>query len=213
MVRTSVYALSLFLTAGWACGAADSASNRDNAADPSLGHYARATVGVKPIVTSAGSAALSQVKHSPEEWGQGAAGFGRRFASAFGTHIVKRGLQYPLAKLLHEELSYQPSNRQGFGPRLKYALLGVVVTHKTTTEDRTGNYAEISSAVGAGLISRLWQPASLRAAGHGFASAGFILAADAGMNVLREFWPEIRHPHSHGARNSQPSSSFRLNRL
>jgi hypothetical protein len=26
-----------------------------------------------------------------------------------------------------------------------------------------------------------------------------MLAGDAGYNVLREFWPEIRHPHSHEA--------------
>jgi len=24
-----------------------------------------------------------------------------------------------------------------------------------------------------------------------------MLGVDAGSNVLREFWPEIRHPHSH----------------
>jgi len=31
----------------------------------------------------------------------------------------------------------------------------------------------------------------------GFASGGITLGVDAGMHVIREFWPEIRHPHKH----------------
>lgn len=82
---------------------------------------------------------------------------------------------------------------------MKYALMGVVVTHKTDgNHRRTVNAGEISGAVGSGLISRLWQPASTRAVAAGFASAGITMGVDAGQNVVREFWPEIRHPHRHG---------------
>jgi len=45
------------------------------------------------------------------------------------------------------------------------------------------------------LISRAWQPARQHTLGSGLATAGIILGADAGSNVVREFWPEIRHPH------------------
>lgn len=72
-----------------------------------------------------------------------------------------------------------------------------MVTHKTTTEKPTLAVGEISGALGSGLISRLWQPASVGSVGSGFASGGITLAVDAGANVVREFWPEIRHPHSH----------------
>jgi hypothetical protein len=37
-----------------------------------------------------------------------------------------------------------------------------------------------------------WQPARLRTASGGIASAGVSLGADAGANLVREFWPEIR---------------------
>jgi hypothetical protein len=60
------------------------------------------------------------------------------------------------------------------------------------------NAGEISGAVGSGLISRLWQPASTRTLAAGFTSAGITLGVDAGQNVVREFWPEIRHPRRHG---------------
>jgi len=62
-------------------------------------------------------AAMNQATDTPSEWGQGGAGFGRRLASGLGKHIVHKAIQYPVSKLLHEELHYQRSNKQGFGPR------------------------------------------------------------------------------------------------
>ena len=142
-------------------------------------------------------AGLNQANNTPAEWGQGAAGFGKRFASSFSKHLVHKGIQYPVAKMFHEELSYRRSDKTGFGPRLKYALVGVVITHKTTTGKPTVAKGELSGAIGSGLISRLWQPASTRTVAAGFSSAGITLGVDAAGNVIREFWPEIRHPHSH----------------
>jgi hypothetical protein len=170
-----------------------------------LGGYTKHELGLRGFVMTGVGAAVNQANDTPHEWGQGAAGLARRFGSAFGKHIVHKAIQYPVAKLLHEELFYQRSNKQGFGPRLKAALVAVVVTRKTTTEQVTVNVAEISGAFGSGLISRLWQPASTRTISEGFESGGITLGVDAALNVIREFWPEIRHPHSHAALQSTPS--------
>jgi hypothetical protein len=97
----------------------------------------------------------------------------------------------------HEEIDYQPSGLTGVGPRTLYALESTVITHKTDTGKPTVASGEISGAVGAGLISRLWQPAAAKTLAKGFASGGIILGVDAGSHVVREFWPEIRHPKSH----------------
>ena len=151
-------------------------------------------------------AAVTQGTNTPSEWGQGAVGFAKRFGSAMGKRIVKRGIQYPIAKAFHEEISYRRSDKTGFGPRLKYALVSVVITHKTTDGKPTVAKGEIAGAFGSGLISRLWQPASTRTIGLGFTSGGITLGVDAAGNVLREFWPEIRHPHTHGASGVLPKA-------
>jgi hypothetical protein len=143
------------------------------------------------------------VNDTPSEWGQGAASFGKRLASTFGKHLVKTAIQYPLARLRHEELDYRPSGKHGFGPRLKYALVSTVITRKTTTEGRTLAVGELTGSFGSGLISRLWQPTSLHTVSSGFASGGITLGVDAGGRVIREFWPEIRHPR----RDSQPAAA------
>jgi hypothetical protein len=160
------------------------------------GQYAEHTLGPKAVVMAGTGAAVNQANDTPHEWGQGAAGFGRRFASGFGKHLVHKAIQYPIARLRHEEFGYRPSGRQGFGPRLKYALVGTVVTHKTSTGGRTVAVGQICGAIGSGLVSRLWQPASVSSLASGFASGGITLGVDAGLNVAKEFWPEIRHPHS-----------------
>lgn len=142
-------------------------------------------------------AAVTQATNTPSEWGQGASGFGERLGSAFGKHLVQRGIQYPVSKMFHEQLGYQRSGQKGFGPRLKHALVATVITHKTTTGKRTVAKGQLAGAFGSGLVSRLWQPASTRTVGLGFASGGITLGVDAAGNVIREFWPEIRHPHAH----------------
>ncbi len=165
--------------------------------EPSPGTVVRRAVGPMAVVRSAAGAAISQANDTPHEWGQGAAGYGRRLGSSFAGHLVKVGIQYPVARLMHEEFGYRRSNKQGFKARLFYALEATVITHKTTTEKPTVSTSELAGAFGSGFISRLWQPASTRALIQGFSSAGIALGADAGGNVVREFWPEIRHPHSH----------------
>ena len=175
----------------------------DSDTQPSPGKVAEQAVSPVAVARSAAGAAITQATNTPAEWGQGAAGYGRRVGSGFAGHLVKVGIQYPVARLMHEEFGYRRSNKQGFKARLFYALEAVVITHKTTTEKATVSTSELSGAFGAGLISRLWQPASTRGVLHGFASGGIMLAADAGGNVVREFWPEIRHPHRRAA---QPAS-------
>ncbi len=71
------------------------------------------------------------------------------------------------------------------------------MTHKTTTGDRTVAAGQITGAIGSGLVSRLWQPASVSSVASGFASGGITLGVDAGLNVVKEFWPNIRHPRRH----------------
>lgn len=146
---------------------------------------------------AAASAGIGQARDVPKEWGGGAAGFAKRFGSAVGGHFVNGSIHFAVAKMRHEEWGYRPSGKEGFGPRLKYALLSTVITQKTTDGHKTIAAGELSGTFGSALISRLWQPASTRTIAHGLTSGGIGLAADAGTRVVREFWPEIRHPRNH----------------
>ncbi|HEY6389800.1 MAG TPA: hypothetical protein VIX89_00905 [Bryobacteraceae bacterium] len=166
-------------------------------AHPYRDRYVKDTFGKGAAARVGGGAAIQHLRNSPHEWGGGVAGFGKRLGSAFGQHLVKNSIQFGVASVRHEELGYRPSGKRGFGPRMKYALVSTVVTHKTTTGKRTPALGRISGDFGSGLISRAWQPARLHTVGSGLAAGGIMLGVDAGSHVVREFWPEIRHPRSH----------------
>jgi hypothetical protein len=149
------------------------------------------------------AAGIGQASGAQPEWGQGLQGYGKRVGSAYAGHIVKVAISSPIAYIRHEELDYTPSGKQGFGPRLKYALISTVYTRKTTTGERTVATGEIAGVTGDAFISRLWQPASGRTVAKGFGSMGIILGADAGYRVLKEFWP---HPARQNTAEAEKSN-------
>jgi hypothetical protein len=162
--------------------------------------YVKQTFNKSGAARTVAGAGFEQATGAPHEWGGGMQGFGKRLASGFGSHIVKHTIQYPIAKFRHEHVGYIRSDEKGVGPRMKHALLATVITPRTDREGNTIATGHIAGALGAGFISRLWQPERLHTVASGFSTAGLIFVADAGGNVLREFWPEIRHPRSHGAK-------------
>ena len=173
------------------------------AAEPTGEHpyrqaYKKHTFGSKAVAMTGVRATFGEITGAPKGWGRGVDGFGKRVASGFATHVVKNTIQYPIAAARHEDLRYHPSTDPRFGHRLEHALVSTVVTYKTTTGKKTVASGEISGAVGSGLISRAWQPAAARTIGAGLGSAGISLGAQAGANVVQEFWPR----HSGGKKTA-----------
>ena len=165
--------------------------------------YVRETFGKGTLAGVGARAGINQARRSPKEWGDGVGGFGKRLASGMGTHVVDNTIKFGVAAARHEDLRYYPSTRRGFGPRMRHALVSTVVTRKTTTGKKTVAAGRISGAMGSGVISRAWLPASAGGVGAGVATGGITLGAAAGANVAREFWPRkkrvtrVRRSRSH----------------
>jgi len=153
--------------------------------------YRRKMVGRNALERAGAHAAINQARNSPHEWGQGATGAVKRFGSSLGQHVVKGTIEMGVAAALHENLHYQRSNLQGKWPRVKYAVKSTFIVPKTNKPGKkTVALGRVSGNLGAGLISRAWQPASAAGVGAGLASGGIGLGADVGVNVAREFWPQ-----------------------
>jgi hypothetical protein len=151
--------------------------------------YRRRVVGKQAIAGAAGHAAIGTARHVPHEW-HGPVGFAERFGSSLGQHVVKGTIEMGVATWHHENLHYQRSNRHGTLPRMEYALKRTFIVPKTNRPGhKTVALGRISGNMGAGLISRAWQPASAAGVGAGLASGGIGLGADVGVNMAREFWP------------------------
>jgi len=168
--------------------------------------FMKKTFGISGAIDVGVSSTIQHVRNSPKEWGRSVGGFSKRVGSSYGRMLVKNSIKYPIASLRHEALGYQPSGKEGFRPRLQYALLSTVITRKTTTGERTMAVGQITGTIGGGLISRLWQPASLHTWASGFSSSGISFGVDAGVNVVREFWPEIRRRKTRKTKTDPQSS-------
>lgn len=153
------------------------------------------TISRRALARVAVSAGFSQSTNKPHEWGRNIGGLGKRVGSTFGILVIKNSVQFSVGYIRHEEFGYQPSGKVGFRPRLTYALLSTVRTRDTRSHERKWATGRMAGVLASGVVSRLWQPVRLRTFANGFSSAGISLGVDAGTNVLREFWPEIRHPH------------------
>lgn len=164
--------------------------------------YLEHTFGKKAIAPVATGAVGREVIDSPHQWGRGASGFGKRVGSSFGINVIKNSIQYPIAAIRHEDLHYYRSDKTGFFPRLKHALVSTVITRKTTTGRKTVASGRIAGSLGSGIVATSWAPAGFSVAG-GAATGGISLGVAAGTNVAREFWPRhhrqtaVKHTSAH----------------
>src|SRR5579871_476421 len=90
--------------------------------NPNGKDYVKHTFGPVSGVRAGAGAGVNQLNNTPTEWHQGAQGFGKRFASSLGKHIVKKTIEFPIAKWRHEPFFYRPSDKTGFKARTWYAI-------------------------------------------------------------------------------------------
>jgi hypothetical protein len=172
-------------------GGIGSAALRRN---PHVREFRRKVATREPLARSAGSAAVNHLRNSPHEWGRGPLGFAKRVGSSIGQHAAKEGIQIGVGAIHHEDLRYHRSNLHGTLPRMGYAVKHTFIVPSTKRRGRHKvALGRISGNMGAGMISRVWMPASAAGIGAGVASGGIGLGADVGMNMAREFWPRKHH--------------------
>jgi hypothetical protein len=157
-----------------------------------LHYYVRHMFSIESVVRSAAGAGILQGVDTPTEWGQGADGYGRRFANSYGQHIIRSTLMYGSSAILHEDNRYFRSGKTGFWPRLKYAVASSFLA-RHEDGSRGVSYSRIGSTVATSIISRSWQPSSTSGPQNAVSSMGTAFGVEVGFNVAREFFPRIFH--------------------
>jgi len=163
--------------------------------------YAKGLFSPFHFVAAASSAGITQWEDVPKAWGEGAEGYGRRFGNYVLKETTQRTLRLGLEELLHEDNRYFASGEHGFGRRILYAIKSSVLARKDDGTSRI-SLSQIGSTAGAAFISRLWQPSTNNSAGDGAVSFGIGMGANAGLNIMREFVPDVtkhlfRHDQAH----------------
>src|SRR5262249_52971230 len=148
------------------------------------------TFGYVPVISAVSSAGFSQWIDSPPEWGQGGAAYARRVSNNLAFNAVRNTLAYGTSIPFHEDNRYFASRKQTVGGRVLHALISPVVARHA--DGREGfSVSSATGIVGATLISRTWSPPSWQGGANIGASIGLTYAGTAGLNVVREFVPDL----------------------
>lgn len=144
------------------------------------------------FIKAAASAGIGQARNTPEGWGQGSAGFGRRYGAAWAGSVYGDFLtRFALPSLLRQDPRYFRKGQGPAGGRIGYALSRVVVTQGDNGR-RQFNFSQVLGTLFAAALTNAYYPDEERRAGRTFARAGRQLALSAGLNVLKEFGPQLR---------------------
>lgn len=177
-------------------GAASAATPRIRAhgKNNKLKSYGKSLIKRRAFIGAGGSAVWGEMTNRPHEWGRGPTGVAKRFGSGFAHYAVKDTIQRGVGGLLHEEQNnYVRADKPGFVPKLKSAAENTFWVKHRNSNKRYPAVGRLSGDFGSGLISRLWQPASLHTVSSGLASGGISVGADFGWNLAREYMPPHRN--------------------
>ncbi len=163
-------------------------------------------------------AGLSQAQNSEPGYGQGAQGYGKRFASAFADGTIENfmtGAVFP--SLLHQDPRFFQSGKGSFTHRTGYAVSRIFIT-RTDSGGRQFNYSEVvGSALSAAISTNTYHPRAFitkrfdpttgmvmyvhnqsdRTLSNTFSVWGSQVGYDTITIVVKEFWPDIHRKLSH----------------
>jgi hypothetical protein len=137
-----------------------------------------------------------QVTGSPTQWGGGFLGYGRRLGSRTAMGMVQGTFQASVAAVMHEDVRYISSGQKGLKERALHALSYSFLTYNNQGR-AVVNFANLASFYAASAISTTWIPGRSRGAMHTLADGTMQIAFSVPINLLQEFWPDLRHKISH----------------
>ena len=141
---------------------------------------------------SAGFAGISQIENSNPSFGQGVKGYAMRYAAGYGDQMIGNMMtEGVFPSLLHEDMRYFRRGTGGKLGRTYYALTRILVT-RTDAGGTRFNFSEVAGNTVATVISNAYNP-DTRDASENLEKLGLQLGTDALSNVLKEFWPDVKH--------------------
>jgi len=137
---------------------------------------------------------IDQANNTEPAYGQGAEGYGKRYATNFADTTVENfmvGAVFP--SILRQDPRYYQMGKGSFLHRTKYALSRLFITHSDSGHTQF-NYSEVfGAAFAAGISTYAYHPREDKNWGNAGSVWGTQIALDAVGFMLKEFWPDIRH--------------------
>ncbi|HYA17734.1 MAG TPA: hypothetical protein VEF06_09725 [Bryobacteraceae bacterium] len=124
------------------------------------------------------------------EWGSGREGLGRRAGLLVSSHLIDATVTYSLGQLRSTTTAYSRCRCKGFPRRARHAIVAQFIEHGMdgSVAAPVARFSGLATSV---LASAPLLPARY-GAGYALERAETRIGVDIGLNLLDEFWPEIR---------------------
>jgi hypothetical protein len=137
-------------------------------------------------------AGIAQMNNDDSSWGQGLAGYGRRYAAGYADTVTGSFMSTGVfPTLLHEDPRYFRKGSGGFWHRSGYAIQRLFVT-RTDSGGSQFNVSEFGGNAAAAGLSLLYHSRAERHFSNFGGNWGTQLTVDFVANQLKEFWPDMR---------------------
>lgn len=145
-----------------------------------------------PVYPTAGLfATLYQLEDQNPSFGQGMAGYAKRFATAYGDQMIGNMMTEGIVpSLMHEDPRYFRLGEGSTKSRAFYALTRIFVDRRDSGR-ATFNVSEWGGNALSAAISNAYYP-DTRDAKDNLEKLLIACATDAFSNVLKEFWPDVK---------------------
>lgn len=137
-----------------------------------------------------GAAGGAQLDKDPPEWGQGIDGYARRAGSLLATFAIHTTVYQASDAALRYDPRYLHCDCKG-GRRLAHAFVWSFLTKNDEGKTRF-NFPVFAGAYASGMIPFLWFPDRYSPLKDGFREGSQQLGFTVGINVVREFSPELK---------------------
>ena len=139
---------------------------------------------------------INQAGDSDPSYGQGAQGYGKRYATAYGDNAIENFMASAvLPSLLHQDPRYYELGHGGFLRRTSHALSRIVIT-RSDSGQKQFNYSEIFGAgIAAAISTYSYHPQQDRSGGQVASVWGSQIGWDVATIMIKEFWPDVRRKH------------------
>jgi hypothetical protein len=134
---------------------------------------------------------IEQWRNVPEEWGKGGHGFSRRLGARYAQVQLQNVMFHGSAAALGYRTQYESCGCEGKGKRIAHAISRIFIT-RARDGTQVGNTPLLASMYGAATIATNWYPERYSPWKEGLRGATIQLGTTAGMNVIREFVPELK---------------------
>jgi len=168
--------------------------------------FVRGTLDPFPIFVYATQAGIEQANGSHSGYGQGAAGYVKRFGAALGDGTAARFFStYAFPAILHQDPRYFRKGEGSRRSRVGYSISRGFLTRSDSGKPQPNWSNVLGKFVGASL-SNLYYPAGDRGVSLTLSRVAISLGYQTFGNLAIEFWPEI-HRKFFGGKKKQESQT------